>query len=204
MSTLAKAATGLAVGCLVVSMPATAQRNRPHFGVGASLAAPTGDFRADPNGDGFKIGWRGGAFIDFESRKSPLGLRVEGSYGENAGNDHFNAELTAELGQPTTAKTKMLGGSADVIFNLKSSSRRGGYLLGGIGSYRVTLAATAGSVTADTSETKVAWNVGAGFSGNPRGSGLLLELRYFSVAGLGELPRINFFALTAGVRFGGN
>ena len=50
----------------------------------------------------------------------------------------------------------------DVTYNFQPASTVRGYLLGGIGFYRVKFSVTSSGVTADTSATKFAWNVGAG------------------------------------------
>src|SRR6266567_1577208 len=134
----------------------------------ASLTVPLGDFHADASGDGFKAGWQGLALVDVQPRKSPVGFRVDFDYGENSSNDKFNADLSAVVGAPTTAKVKLLGGTADVTYHFKASSGgMAGYLLGGLGVYNIKLAVTSGGVTADSSETKFSWNVGAGLSRYP-------------------------------------
>jgi len=99
---------------------AAGQGARVQFGVGASLTVPLGDFHADASGDGFKAGWQGLALVDVQPRKSPVGFRVDFDYGENSSNDKFNADLSAVVGAPTTAKVKLLGGTADVTYHFKA------------------------------------------------------------------------------------
>ena len=153
----------MALVCLVAATAAAAQQPRPRFAVGLGLTAPTGDYHADQSGEGFKIGWQGVAVMDYRKPGSPLGFRANAGYGENGGNNQLNADLTAFVGQPTHVIIKMLGADADLTYNLRRA-RQGaaGYLLGGIGAYRATFSVRSGGVTADTSETKFAWNVGAG------------------------------------------
>src|SRR5207247_7469651 len=91
---------------------AAGQGARVQVGVVASLTDPLGVVHADASGDGFKAGWQGLALVDVQPRKSPVGFRVDFDYGENSSNDKFNADLSAVVGAPTTAKVKLLGGTA--------------------------------------------------------------------------------------------
>ncbi len=188
---------------VIVTASAVAQGGRVHFGVGASLNVPTGDYHADQGGDGFKLGWLGTVLVDFKSPKSPVGFRVDGSFGENGGNDQLNADLTTAVGAPTTAKTKLLGGTANVTYNFRASAGGvGGYLLGGIGVYNVKLSVTSGGATADTSETKFAWNVGAGVTHGVGRAELFLDVRYFEVAKAFGGLKTTFLPITGGIRLG--
>jgi len=183
---------------------AAAQGARVQFGAGGSLTVPTGDYHADAGGDGFKIGWQGTVLLDVRPRNRPVGFRVDGIYGENGGNDQLNADLTAAVGAPTTAKVKLLGVSADVTYNLKQSS--GGmqrYLLGGIGVYSVKLVVASGGVTADSSETKFTWNVGGGVAYPISAGALFFEVRYLQVSSAFGGLKVAFFPVTVGFRFGG-
>ena len=204
MSSGTRAACGLVLSSLFAASTATGQGARVQFGVGGSLIIPLGDFHADANGDGFKAGWQGLALLDVQPRKSPVGFRVDFIYGQNSANDKFNADLSAGVGAPTTAKIKLLGGTADVTYHFKASSGGlAGYLLGGLGVYNVKLAATSGSVTADTSETKFTWNVGAGLSFAVGSAAVFFESRYVDVAKSFQASKTSFIPITAGVRFGG-
>src|SRR2546422_7609843 len=113
MSSGTRAACGLIVASIVAASAGAGQGARVQFGIGASLTVPIGDFHADASGDGFKAGWQGLALVDVQPRKSPVGFRVDFDYGENSSNDKFNADLSAVVGAPTTAKVKLLGGTAD-------------------------------------------------------------------------------------------
>jgi len=68
------------------------------------------------------MGWQGIALLDAQPRGSPVGFRVDGTYGENSSNDKFNADLSAFVGAPTTAKVKQLGATANVVYHFKRSS----------------------------------------------------------------------------------
>jgi len=199
MSSATRAAYSLALVSFVATASAAAQGTRAQFGVGASLTVPTGDFHADASGDGFKLGWQGIALADIQPARSPVGFRVDVTYGENSGNDKLNADISAVVGAPTTAKTKLLGGNADVTYHFKrSSGGLQGYLLGGIGVYNLKFALTSGGATADSSETKFTWNVGAGFGY----SAVFLEARYVAISTAFGGLKTSFIPFTAGVRFG--
>ena len=122
MSSATRAAGALVLASLVATA-AAAQGARTQFGAGASLTFPIGDFHADANGDGFKMGWQGIALLEVQPRGSPVGFRVDGTYGENNSNDKFNADLSAFVGAPRTAKVKQLGGTANVVYHFKRSWR---------------------------------------------------------------------------------
>jgi len=204
MSSATRVACGLVFASFVATPMAAAQGTSVQFGVGASLTIPVGDFHADANGDGFKAGWQGIALFEVEPRGSPLGFRLDGTYGENSSNDQLNADLTAAVGAPTTAKIKLLGGTADMTYHFRrSSGGMAGYLVGGVGVYNVKLAVTSGGVTADSSETKIAWNVGLGFTYAVGSAALFFEARYVDVAKSFDAAKTPFIPITAGVRFGG-
>jgi opacity protein-like surface antigen len=100
----------------------------------------------------------------------------------------------------------MLGGNVDVIYSfLRSPHGIGAYVLGGVGTYRVTLSSTSGGLTIDDSENKFGWNAGAGATYPMGGLTIFLEARYHSIAttfvAADQLP---FVGLVAGVRFGGS
>ena len=197
------AACGLIFISLVVTAAAAAQGTRAQFGVGGGLTIPTGDFHADASGDGFKVGWQGMALVDVQPARSPVGFRVDAAYGENSGNDKLNADLSALVGAPTTAKTKLLGATADVTYHFRPAGGVRGYLLGGIGVYSVKLAVTSGGVTADSSETKFTWNVGGGFVAGSGAAALFVEARYIGISTAFGGAKVTFIPITAGVRFGG-
>ena len=62
---------------------------------------------------------------------------------------------------------------------------------------------TSGGATADTSETKFAWNVGGGITWDVSNMGIFLEARYVHVAAAFGAPEVTFMPLQLGIRFGG-
>jgi opacity protein-like surface antigen len=189
---------------LVAATGATAQLRGPELGVAASVTFPTGDYHADAAGDGFAAGWQGMALLAFRVRRSPWGIRLDGTYGVNNANDQFKADLTTQLGQPSDAKTTLVGGNFDLTYTFYSPGPVRAYALGGLGVYRVKISITSGGVTSDTSETKLAWNFGGGLS-FPLGGGaaLFFEARYIDIGAVSNFPRTTFVPVTAGLRLGG-
>ena len=201
MSSSRKAGGILVVASLVATASVAAQGVRPQFSVAGSLTVSTGDYHRDPSGAGFNPGWQGMAFVAFRPPRWPIGLRVDGTYGENSANHQLKTALTASLGQPSDEKTKLLGAKADVTYELRSASRVKPYVLGGIGIYHVTIALASGDTTADNSDTRFAWNLGGGVNYGFGGFAQFLEARYVAVRAVPGFPETTFLALSVGIRF---
>jgi hypothetical protein len=205
MSRSTSAVAVLALACAAAPATTAAQQlPRARFGLGAGVTAPRGEYRDDGSGEGFNTGWQGMVFLEFRAPRKPLGLRVDLVLGENPANDSLNGDATTQSGQPTTVKMRMVGGNVDVMYSLLRSSRGGeGYVLGGVGSYRVSFSTDIGGVTVDVSENKFAWNAGGGWAFPVGRAAMLLELRYYNVATtFTTSKKLPFVALTAGFRFG--
>jgi opacity protein-like surface antigen len=206
MSRSAIMVTVLAFACVAATATAGAQQlPRARFGLGAGATSPSGEFHADASGEGFKTGWLGMLFLEFREPEKPLGVRVDAVFGSNAANDQWNVASSAIVGQPTTDKFRMLGGNVDVIYSLlRSAHGIGAYVLGGVGTYRLTLSSTSGGLTVDDSENKFGWNAGAGATYPFGGVTGFLEARYNSIATtFVSASKLPFIGITAGVRFGG-
>jgi opacity protein-like surface antigen len=177
---------------------------RTRFGIGLGLTAPQGEFRTDDIGDGFTLGWQGMASLEFRRPGHPIGLRVDVIFGENPANDQLNADVSTFAGPAVSTKFGTLGANVDLIYSFGEARRRGGaYLLGGIGTCRVSLSETSGGITASSSETKFAWNAGGGLTFPVRAAAMFLEARYVNVTTkLFASGKAQFVALTAGFRLG--
>jgi len=193
----------LAVLLVAVPVRTEAQKAQARLGIGASAVFPAGEFHAGPNGDGFNVGWQGMALLDVGVPGRPSGFRLEGVYGENAGNDQLVQDITGLVGPGLAVKMRMYGADADLMLkNLpKAAGKPTTYLLGGIGVRHLSLIATQGSLNADTSGTKFSWNVGGGVYLGGNASMIFLEARYVHVASFADLST-NHFPVTAGIRFG--
>jgi len=210
-----RAARLLIVASIVAAATAAGQGIAPQFGVAAGVGVPTGAYHADANayGKGFDLGWQVMALAAFKVPGWPVGFRVDGTYGVNGA----NGTLNGSNGQSTDEKSKVLGANLDLTYPVPSGARVSPYVLGGIGVYYTAISITGGRfLPADTAETTVAWNLGAGILYSTRGVVLFFEARYVDVAGgLGFScplatscarqpgPRTTFLPLMAGIRFGG-
>src|SRR3989440_4476159 len=194
----------VSVLCVAPIASPTAQI-RPHFGVGGGVTLPTGDYHGDSLGVGFNNGWQAVALVDFAFPRSPIGIRVDGTYGVN--NTNNNGTF------PTHVQTKLLGGSVDLTYVFQASTPVRPYVLTGVGLYHVRASTTGGGTGPDTSATKLSWNAGGGVRYGVRGSSLFLEARYSSMghflngyATEGSFQpsvRVRQVGVTAGVRLGG-
>ena len=97
-------------GCAAIgllSLGATvAQAQRAHFGLGGGLIVPTGDYNTLD-----KTGWHVLGKVDIRIPLSPIGVRVDGMYGQTS---HRS---------PATGNTKLAGGTADVVWRIPMSRR---------------------------------------------------------------------------------
>lgn len=202
MSSAVRAGSGVFVAFLAAATVAAAQVPKVYFGLGGGLTVPTSDFHADAAGDGYKTGWQGMAFAGLKLPAVPVGFRVDGTYGENSANDKLNADLSTQLGQPATSKAKLFGASVDATYEFATASPAKVYLLAGIGFYNFKLAVTSGGSTADTSETKFAWNGGAGVRFAVSSLHLFVEGRYVDISSPFGAS-VKFIPVVAGVQFGG-
>ncbi len=195
----------VSVLCFTPMASTTAQGIRAHFGVGGGVTVPTGSY-----GDslGFTNGWQAMALVDLTLPRSPIGVRVDGTYGVNNTNNTSTNHV----------QTKLVGGSVDLTYELQGSTSVKPYLLTGAGLYRVRAFTTGGGSGPDTSATKLSWNLGGGVRYAVRRASLFLEARYSSVGrllnassyyspsrGLYQQPSVQVtqVGVTVGVRLGG-
>ncbi len=208
------AASVLIVASIVPTRPVAGQVIVSQVGVATGATMPTGAYHTGSLG-GFNVGWQGMALVGFKLSGSPVGLRLDVTYGTNRANDQFKAIYQGSTGRPTDETSKLLGANVDLSVALPSSSRLKPYLLGGIGVYHTTISMTESlAPSADTSESTFAWNVGGGISYSLPSVALFVEGRFVDVTGgLGYScplatscprqsgPRSTFVPITAGIRF---
>jgi len=170
----------LTAGAIAAS-PAAAQ-TRASFMLGGGLTVPLGDF-----GDAAKLGWHGLGGVEFGFPTLPVGIRVDGIYGQHKfENNPF-----------TDGKFKLFGANADVVWHSKTPGVQF-YVLGGPGIYNVKADPDVGS---GTDETKFALNGGAGIRFGTSMARFFAEGRYVNVFTSGS--DAHFIPLTVGVQFGG-
>ena len=171
----------LMLATTVAATDASAQ-GRASFMLGGGLTLPLGDF-----GDVAKLGWHGLGGVEFAIPNAPVGIRIDGMYGQNNGDEDVVGP---------DAKAKLFGANADVVWNSKSPGVKF-YVLGGVGFYNVKFESPAG----DDDESKFAVNGGAGLKFGAGAARFFVEGRFVNVFTSGSST--NFIPVTVGVSFGG-
>jgi opacity protein-like surface antigen len=172
---------GLAVTTLLIAAaarPAAAQA-RGYVGLGGGVNIPVGDFK-----NFNKTGWLGELIAGVTGKSGVLGGRIDGMYLHNTFKGGGGA-------------TKLFGANADVVWTPgKRPAKMHPYLLGGIGFFNVKNDDVANS------ETKFAWNAGAGLqvhTGNRMD--FFVEGRFLTISTTGN--SIHMIPLAIGLRWGG-
>jgi opacity protein-like surface antigen len=146
--------------------------------VGGGITQPTGNF-----GDAAKLGWHGLVTFALVPNQAPFAIQASGFYGQN----NF---------KPSGGKWKLAAGLGEIRMDLGTHGTARGHVMAGGGAVNVKAKATGG---ASVSETKGAFDIGAGFVYLPTPEiGIFLEGRYVNVFVNG--PDITFIPITAGVR----
>ncbi len=193
----------LALGYTVATSSVSAQTRRSlRFGFGLGAAAPQGDFKEDPTGEGFDPGWHAIGYLEFAPSRTPFGLRMEVTFTRNPANQQLKDDIEAELGPGFDASMRTVGGNASATWTIPLTPRTKGYLIGGVGFATPALTISSGSVSADTSQTNFAWNAGAGLTFPLTPVTMFVEFRYYRIATTFEFASLPFVAVTAGIRLG--
>ncbi|HXL34337.1 MAG TPA: outer membrane beta-barrel protein [Gemmatimonadales bacterium] len=175
----------LAVGVVSLASVATAGAQGARFGVGGGLLSPLGDYK-----DLDKTGWHGLVRVDFSIPMSPVGIRVDGLYGQTSHNAPLNGD----------GNSKGIGGLVSLVWNIPVPAPLvKPYVLAGGGFFNVKT--TIPSLSVDTSESKFAYGLGAGARIGLGPVNFFAEGRYVSVQTSGGSKK--FVPLTVGVLFGG-
>ena len=172
---------------LVLSVGNARAQEAPHsaavkFGVMGGVSIPL-----SPLSDSYNLGFNGGALLDFHLPNIPVGLRVDGMYHQ------FGAKSDVAV---SGAKTKLIGGDLNAVFSIPTSSAVSPYVTGGIGLYNVKFSSDAG----DASETKFAFNAGAGLRADISGFGAFVEARFLDVFTSGS--SLKTIPIDIGIMFG--
>src|SRR5947208_10281495 len=148
MNRVLQVALAVTLGSLAGVAAAAAQGVR--FGLGGGLTAPLSDYK-----DIDKTGWHATLNANFAIPLSPVGIRVDGLYGQTS---HKDIGTT-----PVTGNTKLIGGIANLVYKIPVPAPVvKPYLLAGGGVYNVKIKATSGTAIIDTSDTKLSWDYGGG------------------------------------------
>jgi opacity protein-like surface antigen len=174
----------IALATVSVASVATVAAQGAHFGVGGGLLSPMGDYK-----DLDKSGWHGLVRLDLSIPMSPVGIRVDGLYGQTS----HKAPLDGD------GNSKGIGGLASVVWNIPVPAPMvKPYVLAGGGFFN--LKTTIPSQSVDTSESKFAYALGAGVKLGAGPLNFFAEGRYVSVQTSGSSTK--FIPLTVGVLFG--
>src|SRR2546425_9333185 len=95
----------LAVTVASVARVGTMAAQSARFGLGGGLIAPLSTYK-----DNDKAGWLADANVEFAIPLSPVGVRVDGLYGETKHKDIG--------GSPVDGKTKLIGGVRGAVWEL--------------------------------------------------------------------------------------
>ena len=168
------AATAL-IAAVSSSSAAQAPTNESRFGVNAGIALPMGDF-----GDAAELGFHLGGHIQM-----PLGemlkLRVNGDFGSYGLPDGVDGSWT------------LLGGMANIVLPITTSSALKPYVFGGLGMYKWKIDIDGLGAIDDT---KLAFNVGAGYD---FGKNFFTEIRFLSIQT--DNDALNTLPIVIGLRF---
>jgi len=187
MNRVLQVALAVTLGSLAGVATAAAQGVR--FGLGGGLTAPLSDYK-----DLDKTGWHATLNANFAIPLSPVGVRVDGLYGQTS---HKDIGTTA-----VTGNTKLIGGIANLVYKIPVPAPIvKPYLLAGGGVYNLKIKATSPSASIDTSETKFTWDFGGGASFGAGPASFFAEIRYVSIQESGGSTK--FVPITVGVTFGG-
>jgi len=183
MNRVLQVALALTLGSLAGVAATAAQGAR--FGVGGGLLSPLGDYK---NLD--KTGWHGLVRVDFSIPMSPVGIRVDGLYGQTSHKAPFDGD----------GNSKGIGGLVSLVWNIPVPAPIvKPYVLAGGGFFN--LKTTIPSLGVDSSESKFAYGLGAGVRIGAGPLNVFAEGRYVSVQTSNGATK--FIPLTVGVLFGG-
>jgi len=164
-----------AIGLLLLGA-AVAQGQNAHFGLGGGLIVPTGDYNTVD-----KTGWHVLGKVDIGIPMSPIGVRIDGMYGQTS---HRS---------PLTGNTKLAGGTADAVWHIPTMVPGfKPYLLAGVGMFNWN--------PGGGSETKFTWGGGIGTSIGVGPMHGFAEGRYMSIQASGG--SLKFLPVTVGLSFG--
>src|SRR5260370_24383357 len=177
----------LALTVAAVARVVTVSAQSARFGLGGGLIAPLSTYKDDD-----EAAWLAGANVEFAIAMSPVGVRVDGLYGETKHRDIG--------GSPVDGKTRLIGGLPSVVWNIPVPAPIvKPYALAGGGFYNVKITNPNGLLRVSTSEAKFAYWVGAGVQGCVRPAPFFSEGRYVSVR---TNPHTTFIPLTVAGTFG--
>lgn len=162
------------------------------FGVGGGVVIPVGTFKNHN-----KVGWDGMAVLRFRPPGSPIGFQVDGNY--------MQTRLkSGVIGSP--GKTRILDGTADLVFTIPTPVPVRPYLVAGAGIYGVRIRPD-GADTDTFKKTKFGLNGGLGLDFGAGPANVFIEARYHnvfdgSINDVGSPSGLGIIPINVGFRFG--
>lgn len=189
---VAIAASAALLSLTLVSNAQAQAQTMPHFGISAGASIPQSSF-----GDGVNTGYNVNALVNVGIPLSPLGFRAE------AGWNHFDMS-----GSNASGSVRMVNGALNVVLVPSSVMTAKPYLIAGVGAYNVrsTIGNTGGFLggmfpNRSTSDTRLGFNGGIGFSFGLGPVGTFVEGRYVSVNGKNGSGSLSFVPVSFGITF---
>ncbi len=154
---------GAAIGLALALSAQVAQAQAGlSLGLGAGAVIPTGSM-----GDVNSTGWSGQAALRVKPAVSPLGFQVDAFY------SRFG------LGNDLDGHSRLLGGTANMVFAFPSAAVARPYLIGGLGVYNGKTSLE--GLGSTESQTKFGANAGAGFDLKLGSASLFAEGRFHAI-----------------------
>jgi Outer membrane protein beta-barrel domain len=168
---------------VTVGSAATLVAQSARFGVGGGLTTPMSDYK---NLD--KTGWHVMGNVEFGIPLSPVGVRVDGIYGQASHQDSIGP-----------GNTKLIGGLVSVVWKIPVAAPiLKPYLIAGGGFYSRKLTITS-QPAVDTTVSKFTFGVGGGVRLGVGPARFFAEARYVSMQ---TDPKTTFVPITVGINFG--
>jgi opacity protein-like surface antigen len=185
--------SGVAAFALVVAVSnANAQMPaRPiKLGISGGISQPVGDAK-----DAYKMGFDVGALAELHAPAMPVAVRGEFMYHRYNLNDAALSAFGA-----TSGNSRMLAGTANLVYSLPLPGLVKPYVIGGVGLYNgKSKLEMNGQSSESESSTDLGFNGGAGMEFGLAGLSTFVEARFHSVSTEGV--RTNFVPVTVGIKF---
>lgn len=186
-------AASAALLSLTIASTAHAQaQTMPLLGISAGASIPQSSF-----GDGVNTGYNVNGMINVGVPLSPLGFRGE------VGWNHFDLS-----GNNVSGNVRMINGSANVVLIPSTVMTAKPYLIAGVGAYNVKTTVDntggllgTGTFTSSSSDTRLGFNGGIGFSFGLGSVGTIVEARYVTVNGKNGSGSLSFVPVSFGITF---
>jgi opacity protein-like surface antigen len=160
------------------------------LGISGGISQPVGDAK-----DALKMGFDLGALAELHAPAIPVALRGEFMYHRYSMKD----EVASALGG-TSGNSRMLIGTANLVYSLPVPGLVKPYVIGGVGLYNgKSKLDVDGSSSDSPSSTDLGFNGGAGMEFGLAGLSTFVEARFHSVSTEGS--RTNFVPVTVGIKF---